>query len=237
MRALFSLVILAWLGGCAIPGTYTVFRPSDIEAPPAPETNEGAVIIGLSVENPSLNKPGEPYSVSGAWIPVSPSGEHVGRDSHVSFLIRGGPSHGGAFGGTQYFSYQLPAGTYALGWVEHAGNVFPASQFQNLTVMATSRSVGVSRYYGAVRIRPSTPLFVAKPGEVVYVGNLVLDFGGASAQVHWSTARSDSNARASLAAGVVQQMTVRQMQRADGKPFAATDGTDGVDEAAVLHLQ
>jgi hypothetical protein len=45
MRALFSVVILAWLGGCAIPGTYTVFRPSDIEAPPA---HNGADICGRS---------------------------------------------------------------------------------------------------------------------------------------------------------------------------------------------
>lgn len=226
LRRLAAVLFVALLAGCVSPYPDAISPESDnVPLSLPPPANDGIVVIGMRVEHPQRNPFGGPWAVFGGWVTIDPATDMRAGKTMTYFRFLGGALASDAVRGrTQYLTYTLPAGTYALAWVEHGPMLYEPTLFQSIVTRSSEYSFS-RQFSDLAKAPPNTPVFVVKPGDVVYVGDLTFDFG-TPLSVHWSTSVTEAEARAGVAReGIGDRMTLRPMRRADGKEIEPTDGT------------
>lgn len=226
VRRLAALVVLILLASCANPYPGTIGPESDtVPLALPPPAADGIVVIGMKVEHPARDGFGHPWAMFGGWVTIDPATDMRVGKTMTRFRFLGGVFASDAFDGrTQYLTYTVPAGTYAFAWVEHGPILYEPTAFLAITTRSSEYSFS-RQFSDEAKAQPNTPVFTVKPGEIVYVGDLTLDFGTPHS-MRWSMAVNEAAARAGVASeGIGEKMTVRPMRRADGGEIRPMDGT------------
>lgn len=198
--------------------TQPIAKGKPVEAGPG----QGVVLLGYRVMN-FADDWGTPQS---GWISIDPTTGLRNNKTMVELDSRGWrlDQADAGKGITEYRAYALPPGTYALGWVWNSrrGYFFPSE----MAIKLTSGGYGAPTrtFSDGARVRPNTPTFSLQAGDVVYVGDLLLDFTKASF-MRWARETSENGARGYAAnMGYKGPIAVRLMRRADGAEFSPSDG-------------
>jgi hypothetical protein len=194
---------------------------------------ESVVVIGVSAiqERGFL---GSLSIVESGWINVDPATGFRALPVMPEMPLGLSADYYPPDGRMNYLVYTLPPGTYALGWVGHGRSYYLPSNFERISAtvqlnhpLIEVRTRTVNRIFTQLaKAEPVAPTFELKPGETLYVGDVVLDLSDQK-RLTWRQERNDEAARAALKAhdGIhSDSMTTRLWHRFDGKPPGANDG-------------
>jgi hypothetical protein len=229
VRWLLALSVASLLCACAHdPNRNDSVNPGSLKV-----TDKQAVaVVGLAIGNPG----GSAQPIQAAWIMVDgQTGRRVGLGTWWEWAACSGwrapINRLGSFtdacdGGAQYAAFQLEPGTYALGWIVDQRSYFGATDFAQ--VRLTTVTHGYTRGGSTVtaseagQIRRDSPRFTVRPGEVVYVGDVVVDFTNPS-RLTWTLHVDESQARQFMvSSGLGDRMAVRPWTTLCGIPQGAT---------------
>jgi hypothetical protein len=232
-RFFLALLVLA-LGGCEATRNLSPFvhEPLTEAVPTQLPDGQALVIVGMSTMLNGLMFGAAEYS-AGGWIKID-SQTRERRDNDALEWTRGTgiAAPASVRGGRGYDIYMMPAGTYALAWLQRYNHFYFPVEFEQFHGMSTAASGGLillRSFSPNARARPNAPTFTVNPGEVLYVGDLYLSFVG-NKDVRWSIKRSDDDMMKFLASkGVATSPSIRTLQRADGGPVTDGDGVPAVD--------
>jgi hypothetical protein len=226
---IFIILLSFILSGCASGNQSNLIYPSSVGSTLTLPQEKAALVVGITVQNPAFDQTiwkNALYSELGL-VSVDPrTGYRVGSgmpfiNTGCSILLTCYVNRGEA---VQYQVYVVDPGTYALGWVWLMGagkSVAQAMHFREVTVSYADNMIDASL---DARLLASTPIVTAAPGEVVFAGDLVLDYGR-EGWVGWSIRQDDAGALDYLKrTGLAGRMVSRPMRRTDGFPMLPTDG-------------
>ena len=171
-----SIIVLLCLLVCAC-RSYQRDEQAPLASSTAVQPGQSAFMVGVVIFSPRTLWGGGVARTKVGWINVDPSsGLRARPDMPVA-------DSGGAFasppvpGETAYYIYPVAPGTYSLGWVEsQSSGVFLVSAFQSVKITANTNGADLGHTFSQVaRARADTPTFEVGAGEVVYVGDVVLD--------------------------------------------------------------
>jgi hypothetical protein len=223
MRISASVLLLMTLAGCTGPKPFNTdfIAPNESVLDISVPTNQAIAVIGYRIVDHVVASIGNPAPLTdGVWVHIDPKTGLRNAKAMPWFTF-----HGGALltRDTAYNVYTVSPGVYALGWVQYGDKTFEPTIFQAIQSGWNHNNRFVN-FSDLAKIRPNTPFFVISPGEVAYVGDIVLDFSS-DGRLNWRFEKSEEQVREYLAKSVgIGQMIVRGMQRADGKPLEASDG-------------
>ena len=155
---------------------------------------EAIVVVGISVENPTKGTTliGTEYTQciqdAGFFRINEQTHERIGKDvyawcrncnSLTENVLSYVPDRTAACnGGVSYIAHKVPAGDYALGYflVRDLGG-FTTMRFASFSILLDNTKNYMGKYISpSASVMDYTPIFHVAPGEVVYVGDVILDF-------------------------------------------------------------
>jgi hypothetical protein len=212
LRAIGRIATLAamfLLAACAASNQAT--EPTDAAHAVALPPGKAAVALGLTTVTPRhAELTGVEFNTYVYWITYDQaSRRRVGQTALRSrigcdFLNKCSP----VIDNVQYQLYLVDPGSYAISGIQYGTlyDIDPTRQDDNPPLQAVA------------------PGFTVAPGEVVYVGNLAVDFGK-TWWIGWSANQDAAAARAFLSpTGLADRLVLRPMVRVDGTPINPTDG-------------
>ncbi|MTJ84441.1 MAG: hypothetical protein F8N37_25930 [Telmatospirillum sp.] len=226
MRQIIIFAMAVALAGCGVQTdgrSITSGKPALTSSQPG---GEAIVVIGVSVRNPVTAAFGVEFPTYAGWIAVDPAtgirtGDvqllHTEFCATVTLSYDIGASLSDACRGTEYRAFQVPPGSYALAWLYHGDNgLYSVASFDRIAAMTGAAGRGELqsvRIYGETKLKPTTPRFTVAAGEVLYAGDVIVDFKepGVSITVSDSVASARSYLAQSGGADVAERMTVRRM--------------------------
>jgi hypothetical protein len=214
-RGLLVVAACLAMAACGAPPEGTpIFMTA--QAPSAP--GKGTLVVGVQLVAPPTTRLGLRPSVGYALLRAEPSGggRMLRQRPSVRWLGMCGLFDHTICGNIQYQAYSVPPGTYALGWVEvgEDNEIFVAAAFRRARLFRSGAITSLS--FSGLRIGRQTPVVKVAAGEVVYPGNLVLDFHTPN-RLAVSIVQHPAAAREALApTGLAAAMLVRPWQRPVG---------------------
>lgn len=227
VRWLLALSVASLLCACAHdPNRSDPVSPGSL----AVNDKQAVAVVGFAIANPE----GSAQPVQAAWITVDQqTGRRVGLGTWWEWaacsgwrapINRLGSFTSACDGGAQYAAFQLEPGTYALGWVVDQRSFFGTADFAQVRLTTVTHGAMRGSMVAASeagRIRRDSPQFTVRPGEVVYVGDVVADFADPS-RLAWTLRVDESQAREFLApSGLGDRMAVRPWTTLSGSPQGA----------------
>jgi hypothetical protein len=209
MSRIATLAALFLLAACAASNQAT--EPTDAGHAIALPPGKAAAVLGLTtVTPPHAELTGVEFNTYLYWITYDPaSRRRVGQAALRSrigcdFLSKCSP----VIDNVQYQLYLVDPGSYAVSGIQYG----------------TLYDIDPTRPDDHPPLQTVAPSFTVAPGEVAYVGNLVVAFGK-TWWIGWSAEQDAAAARAFLApTGLADRLLVRPMLRVDGTPINPTDG-------------
>jgi hypothetical protein len=221
-------VCLFLLSACANPNLTTPSGASGLTV----NDHQSVVIVGFSLVNPK----GLGVQERGEWMAIDPhTGLRVGKRLLLMWAacsVGSAPMFSmGSFsdacdGDAQYLAFEAEPGTYGLAWVidnatlqSVSAKFYPTSDFSRYTLTTSHRAGSHNttvELSDVARIRRDTPVFTVKPGEAVYIGEIVADFTKGT-DLQWKQRVNDTRAKDLLtASGLSDRMVVRPWTTAAG---------------------
>ncbi len=204
------------------------------------EPGDALVIIGLSIVHPRthpqfLGLIDKPWVFGLGWIAYDPG--TMKRTGKLMAMMNNecGRLWNNFCSGTDYVVHRIPAGTYALGWAAQ-DRMASFTRFDQITStikyayndlgggQATFVPYRLWSFSDAAVVRPTTPVFSVQPGDIVYVGDVILDFGDPGA-VSLSWKQDEAAARAWLRAS---EAIKRSYGNVAGVGLGLGTGTTGI---------
>jgi hypothetical protein len=234
MRRILACVLAFTLTACAGAPVYNpeFIKPAAVDKNIAVAPGQSVVIVGYRVSDPAASEPGHlsQQAMNGAWVNIDPrTGMRAGTQLPWFRLAR----YIFADHPVIYTVHVVPPGTYALGYVELRINLqdvlFQPTRFEHIGKKTTSTSQGLIlrfdyEFSSAARATPIAPTFTVAAGDVVYVGDILLDFTK-QGRMEWALSRTDDDVKRELAnTGLADRFVYRELRRASGAPIEANDG-------------
>lgn len=184
------------MSACTQPGEVV---PADITHLSPSGNDHAIVVVGVSLANRSswlIQKCFEDYGL----IAIDPRtkgrvGDLLTRRCEMCGILA---THTNACnGGADYAAYELPAGSYAFGYLLYDQIALSLADFKDLRVWYANGAVYRRDVSSEARLAPGTPRVSVRPGEVVYVGDIVFDFSNKK-DIRWSIRNNEAGARGFL---------------------------------------
>lgn len=219
-----GLAVALTLSGCSITSSQIdLSKPYD---PAAQKPLPGAtaiVLLGLE----SLNWGNEGGVITGYHTtyqlmqidPATLRFKPMGRSGKLRCSDKGG-SDADCRGATTYHVFRVPPGTYALQYTIHEGLGFGMARAAMVkTTRSSNHLVGMDYSSDATTV-PHAPRFTVRDNEVLYVGNVVLDYR-TRGKLTTSIKLDEDQAKSILApTGLDKRMVTRPWERPTGPaPF------------------
>jgi hypothetical protein len=219
------LIVAAALSGC-LQNPDRLLPYADVSHAVQVPDGQAAVLVGLRVANPQTGIIFDnPFATNAAWVEIDPAtGARVGdRYFALGMACEIFACKAAAGETTVYQLVMVPPGTYALAWAAQHASVFEATHFEKLEVQIQHGEAVPFAPSLSGKATPVAPVFAVEAGEVAYVGELTLDFGGEDV-VRWSHTYDEAAARAFLVkTGLADRLTQHLMIRANGQPMGQWD--------------
>ncbi|MGE5505389.1 MAG: hypothetical protein ACM31L_13280 [Actinomycetota bacterium] len=226
MRIAAILLTLLLFCGCAgpapDPSRFSPISPTSVTT----VDGQGVVVMGLSLIHPPMRDGlltgWRALPVDLTWIAYSPATrQRIGRTTLTASHDGTGCDQAGHCP-TRPLLWVVPAGRYLLASAEVGPvDVKKAHNIANFDHVATTSGTNqfgsfvLHDFSGAIAPSGDVPTFSVAAGEVVYVGDLRLDFGRGKSFA-WSLGRDDAAARQFLTGSPLgERMTVRPGTRLD----------------------
>jgi hypothetical protein len=176
--------------------------------------NESLIVIGSSIRGASLNIGGGQREVYSVWVSFDAATHKTTNQNMLTIPEDCGAllSKSKGCNGIQYYAFKVTAGDYAFAWIFHVDRLYSFINFAKLNLKWQVDTLTNYEMTDQAPVGAQTSTFHIGSGEVLYVGDVLLDFSDVGVVKPTISTSSAQQVQAFLApTGLADKLVVRAM--------------------------